>query len=131
MDVIEFNPNREAYIRVHAWMAALAMIAGMGILWALDNPHVWTGAIGGLAAIALRGWYMMSEELGHCWRIEAGVLSGPFERRVPLDQITAVKTMGSYVQVITTGGDKHLIKYQASPQVTQSALETAVERFAQ
>ena len=127
-EVIEFNPSRQAYIRAHAWMAALAMAAGMGILWAMGNPHVWTGAIGGLAAITLRGWYMMSEEMGHCWRVEDGVLNGPFERRVPLGQIAQVKTMGSYVQVITKGGDKHLIKYQPSPEFTQSALKSVAER---
>lgn len=125
MDVIEFNPNRSAYITAHAWMAAIAMVAGMGILWALGNPHVWTGAIGGLGAIFLRGWYMMSEELAVVWRISDGVLTGPAERQVPLDQIEAVKTMGSYVQVITKGGDKHLIKYQASPSFTASTIEGA------
>ncbi|OIQ35020.1 MAG: hypothetical protein BM559_03435 [Roseobacter sp. MedPE-SWchi] len=125
MDVIEFTPNRSAYITAHAWMAAIAMVAGMVILWALDNPHVWTGAIGGLAAIVLRGWYMMSEELAVVWRIENGVLTGPAERRVALNQIEAVKTMGSYVQVITKGGDKHLIKYQASPAFTSSTIEGA------
>ena len=128
MDVIEFNPNRNAYITAHAWMAAIAMVAGMVILWAMGNPHVWTGAIGGLAAIVLRGWYMMSEELAVVWRIENGVLTGPAERRVPLNQIEAVKTMGSYVQVITKGGDKHLIKYQSSPETTASALTLASER---
>lgn len=123
--MIEFNPNRNAYITAHAWMAAIAMVAGMGILWALGNPHVWTGAIGGLGAIGLRGWFMMSEELSVVWRISDGVLTGPAERQVPLDQIEAVKTMGSYVQVITKGGDKHLIKYQASPSFTASTIEGA------
>jgi hypothetical protein len=128
MDKIEFNPNRSAYITAHAWMAAVAMVAGMGILWALNNPHVWTGAIGGLAAIAFRGWFMMSEELAVVWRIENGALLGPAERRVPLNQIEAIKTMGSYVQVVTKGGDKHLIKYQSSPETTASALTLASER---
>jgi hypothetical protein len=125
MTVVEFTPNRSAYITAHAWMAAIAMVAGMVILWAVGNPHVWTGAFGGLAAIALRGWYMMSEEMAVVWRIENGVLSGPGERRVPLNQIEMVKTMGSYVQVITSGGDKHLIKYQASPAFTVSTIKGA------
>ena len=125
MTVIEFTPNRSAYITAHAWMAAIAMVAGMVILWAMDNPHVWTGAIGGLGAIVLRGWYMMSEELAVVWRISDGVLTGPAERRVPLEQIEKVKTMGSYVQVITKGGDKHLIKYQASPKFTANTIEGA------
>jgi hypothetical protein len=128
MNVIEFNPNRSAYVTAHAWMAAIAMVAGMVILWAVGNPHVWTGAIGGLGAIGLRGWYMMSEELAVTWRVENRVLTGPAERRVPLDQIETIKTMGSYVQVITKGGDKHLIKYQSSPSTTVAALHHAIER---
>ena len=110
-----FTPDRTAYIRSHAWMAALAMSAGMAILWAMGNPHVWTGAIGGLAAIILRGWYLMSEELAVVWTLSDTHLTGPAERNIPLAQIERVRTMGSYVQVVTKGGDKHLIKYQADP----------------
>lgn len=124
----ELKPDRSAYIRAHAWMAAFAMAAGMAILWFMDNPHVWTGAIGGLAAILLRGWYMMSEELAVVWKIEEETLIGPAERRVPLSQIEQVKTMGSYVQVITKSGDKHLIKYQATPAATVLELNRAMER---
>ena len=47
---ITFTPDRSAYIRAHAWMAAFAMAAGMGTPWAAGNPHIWTGPIGGLAA---------------------------------------------------------------------------------
>ena len=56
----EFRPNKQTYIRSHATMAALAMAAGMIVLWAIDNPHIWTGAIGGHAAVVLRGWYTAS-----------------------------------------------------------------------
>jgi hypothetical protein len=122
---ITFTPDRSAYIRAHAWMAAFAMAAGMGVLWAAGNPHVWTGAIGGLAAIALRGWYLASEELAVVWTISGGVLTGPAERSVPLHDIETIRSMGGYVQVITKGGDKHLIKYQADPASTLSAIERA------
>jgi hypothetical protein len=48
--VIEsFGPDRATYWRDHAWLAAAAMALGMVILWVMGNPHVWTGAIGGLA----------------------------------------------------------------------------------
>ncbi|MDE4134250.1 hypothetical protein PXK00_14100 [Phaeobacter sp. QD34_3] len=125
MDEITFTPDRSAYIRAHAWMAAFAMAAGMGVLWAAGNPHIWTGAIGGLAAISFRGWYLASEELAVVWTISGGVLSGPAERRVPLSDIETLRSMGGYVQVITKGGDKHLIKYQADPASTLSAIERA------
>lgn len=120
-----FTPNRSAYIRTHAWMAAIGMGGAMAVLWFLDSPHIWTGAVGGLAAIALRGWYMASEELAVVWTLAGDTLSGPAGCSLPLPQIKAVKTMGSYVQVITETGDKHLIKYQADPAATLHVIERA------
>lgn len=120
-----FTADRTAYIRSHAWMAALAMAAGMLILWVMGNPHIWTGAIGGLAAIILRGWYLASEELTVVWTLSDTALTGPAERNIPLTQIERVRTMGSYVQVVTTSGDKHLIKYQADPAATMVAVQRA------
>ncbi|NIZ62651.1 hypothetical protein DL239_16895 [Sedimentitalea sp. CY04] len=120
-----FIPDRTAYIRSHAWMAALAMAAGMVILWAMGNPHVWTGAIGGLAAIVLRGWYLMSEDLAVVWTLSDTHLTGPAERNVPLSQIERVRTMGSYVQVVTKSGDKHLIKYLVDPAAAMMAIQRA------
>ncbi|SDE24858.1 hypothetical protein [Ruegeria marina] len=120
-----FPADRQAYIRNHTWMAAIAMAGAMAVLWAMGNPYVWTGAPAGLAAIALRGWYLASEELAVVWEISDGVLSGA-GRRVPLSQIETVRTMGSYVQVITKGGDKHLIKHQADPAATRAAIERAM-----
>lgn len=123
--VIRFVADRQAYLRNHTWMAAIAMGGAMAVLWAMGNAHVWTGAPAGLAAIALRGWYLASEELAVVWEISEGTLSGPGPR-VPLSQIEMVRTMGSYVQVITKGGDKHLIKYQADPAATKAAIERAM-----
>lgn len=123
--VIRFVADRQAYLRNHTWMAAIAMGGAMAVLWALGNPYIWTGAPAGLAAIALRGWYLASEELAVVWEISEGTLSGPGPR-VPLSQIETVRTMGSYVQVITKGGDKHLIKYQADPAATKAAIERAM-----
>ncbi|UWQ80181.1 hypothetical protein K3725_03985 [Leisingera sp. S132] len=122
---IEFKPDRGAYVRAHAWMAAIGMGGAMAVLWFIDSPHIWTGAAGGLAAITLRGWYMASEELAVVWTLTRDSLSGPGGRSVPVSQIKAVKTMGSYVQVVTKGGDKHLIKYQADPAATLNAIERA------
>ena len=124
---VTFTADRAAYIRSHAWMAALAMAVGMVILWAMGNPHVWTGAIGGLAAIMLRGWYLASEDLTAVWTLSDTHLTGPAERNVPLNQIARVRTMGSYVQVVTKSGDKHLIKYLADPAASARAIERQCE----
>ncbi|MBQ4826996.1 hypothetical protein J4729_20970 [Leisingera sp. HS039] len=121
----EFKPDRSAYVRAHAWMAAIGMGGAMAVLWFLDSPHIWTGAVGGLAAIALRGWYMASEELAVVWILTDTALTGPAERNIMLSQIETTRTMGSYVQVVTRTGDKHLIKYQANPAATLHAIERA------
>lgn len=120
-----FRPDRGQYWRDQAALAAGAMAVGMGILWAMGNPHVWTGAVGGLAAIALRAGVMASEELGHEWHLTATTLEGPAGRRVALSDITRLRRLGSAVQVVTRGGDKHLIKFNADPAPVLAALRRA------
>jgi len=123
-----FRPDRAAYVRAHTWMAAVAMAAGMAVLWAVGNPHVWTGAIGGLAAIGLRGWYLASEELAVEWTLTDARLEGPGWRNMALADIETVRILGSYVQVVTVQGDKHLLKYLADPEGAKVAIEAARTR---
>lgn len=122
---LRFTADRGAYIRAHAWLAAVAMAGAMAVLWAMGNPYVWTGAIAGLGAIALRGVYLASEELTNVWEIAGDSLTGPGGQRIALRQIETVRTLGSFVQVITRDGHKYLIKYQADPQATRMAIERA------
>ena len=121
-----FTPDRATYWRDHAWMAAGAMGLGMVILWAMGNPHVWTGAVGGLAAIAIRAGYIASDELAVRWDLTDRRLLGPGGRAVPLSGIKAVNKLGSAVQIVTHGGDKHLIKYQAGSTATRAQIERAM-----
>ncbi|CUH54228.1 hypothetical protein J7382_12770 [Shimia sp. R11_0] len=118
-----FQGNRSSYIRTNAWIAAGAMAAGMGILWAIGNPFVWTGAVGGLAAVLVRGAYLMSDELAVRWDLTNLRLLGPGGRAIPLEDMDQLNKLGSFVQVITKSGDKHLIKYQADPQATMAAIK--------
>ena len=124
--VIRFAPDKQAYIRTNAWLAACAMAGAMLVLWLVGNPYVWTGAPAGLAAIGLRAWYLASEEMTAAWEMTETTLTGPGPRKVPLNQITAVNTMGSFVQIVTKDGDKHLIKYQADPAATKATIERAL-----
>ena len=120
-----FRPDHATYLRDHAWMAAIAMAAGMGILWLLGNPDVWTGAIGGLAAIGLRAWYLASEELAARWDMTESRLTGPSGRSIRLAEISAVNGLLSAVQIVTESGDKHLIKYQADKATTRRLIDSA------
>ena len=97
---VQITPDRPTYIRSHAWMAALGMGGAMLILWLMGNPHVWTGAVAGLAAIALRGWYMASEELAAVWQIRDGEITGPLERRIAL---SSIRLLGARPRSIIAG----------------------------
>ncbi|MEM7090563.1 MAG: hypothetical protein AAF496_13435 [Pseudomonadota bacterium] len=123
---VTFVPDRSTYVRTNTWLAAGAMAAAMGVLWLIGNPYVWTGAPAGLAAIGIRGWYLASEELSARWQITDGILIGPEPRKVALEQIASLNILGSFVQVVTKSGDKHLIKYQANPAATKAAIEEAM-----
>lgn len=125
-DTTRFLPDRGAYVRGHATQAALAMAGGMAVLWIIGNPHVWTGAIGGLAAVALRGWYLLDDEMGQSWTMTDGALEGPGCRRAALSEIVKVRPIGAAVQIVTEGGDKHLIRWQAAPEATAARIEAAI-----
>ena len=134
-EIAVFRADRGAYLRTNAWLAAAAMAGGMAILWSIGNPHVWTGAIGGLAAIALRAWYVRGEELALSWRLTTTGLDGPSRPtgegnpapawRVALADIAQVRTMGAFVQVVTASGDKHLMKYLADPAGAAARIDAA------
>ncbi|MFV1442766.1 hypothetical protein VWZ88_07655 [Phaeobacter sp. JH20_36] len=121
-----FSPDRMAYWRSHAWLAVIAMVGAMGILWVMGNPYVWTGAIGGLAAIGLRGGYLMSDELTRVWALGDTSVIGPDHQQIPLANIAQVNQLGSTVQIVTRDGHKYLIKYQPDPAATRTAIETAL-----
>lgn len=125
-DPVTFSPDRGAYVRTNTWLAAGAMAGAMIILWLIGNPYVWTGAPAGLAAIGIRAWYLASEELTASWTMSETTLTGPGQRQVALRQIEKVNIMDSFVQIVTNGGDKHLIKYQADPAATKAAIERAM-----
>ncbi|MEM7320183.1 MAG: hypothetical protein AAF408_14325 [Pseudomonadota bacterium] len=124
--VTRFAPDRMTYIKSHTWLAVAAMAGGMLVLWLLGNPHVWTGAPAGLAAITVRGWYLASQEMSAEWQLKPKSLAGPSGRSISLKDVTAINILGSFVQIVTRSGDKHLIKYQVDPAATKAAIEKAI-----
>ncbi len=124
--VDSFHADRTAYWRDHAWMAAGAMALGMVVLWAIGNPHVWTGAVGGLAAIAVRAGYLASDEVNARWDLTDRRLLGPLGKQAWLREIAQLRVLGSAVQIVTTEGDKHLIKYLADRDAVKARINAAV-----
>lgn len=121
-----FRANRVTYTRNNAWLAAVAMTGGMIVLWAVGNPHAWAGALGGLLAVTVRAFYLMSEEMSVRWDLTNKRLLGPQTRAIRLGEIKTVNTLGSMVQIITHSGDKHLIKYQADRNATAASIKNVM-----
>ena len=110
-----FVPNRGTYIREHILLAALGSVLLSGLLMFMGNPHAWTGIVGSVLAIAARGAYAMNEQLGMIWHLTNRRLIGPDGRKIGLSRIDTARTIFSATQILTTGGDKYLIKYQSDP----------------
>jgi len=123
--ISSFTSNKPVYIRDHFWLAGFAMILGMAALWITGNDHIWTGAVGGLFAIAVRGFYLASDDLKSRWDLTNQRLMGPQERIIDLSEILELKVLISSVQVISRSGMKHLIRFQSNPKDIITQIEQA------
>ena len=108
-----FRADPAGYWRSHAIMALVAgVIAGAALVYG-GNSAPWVGPAAAVLAIGLRAAYLKSEALAEDWKLTNRRLIGPGGRIV------------GAVQLVTQGGDKHLIKYQANPAATVAAIEQA------
>jgi hypothetical protein len=120
-----FSADPATYWRENAWLAVFAMAGGLGILWAIGNAHVWTGAVGGLFAIAVRALYLSSDETRMRWDLTDRRLLGPGTRAIALGNIVGVNTIFSAVQIVTVSGDKYLLRYQRDPGAVKAMITRA------
>jgi hypothetical protein len=126
--VAEFRADRMAYWRGHLMLAvALGATAGP-VLILMGNPYPVAGPFGAAIAIAARAAFLASEALTDVWRLTDRRLLGPGGRAIPLPQVQAARPFLGAVQVTTTTGDKHLIKYQADPAAAAVRILTAAGR---
>lgn len=121
-----WRPDRAVYIRDHLFMGCLGAIGATALLYYMGDADYWVGVPASLLAIGVRGWYVASEELGMEWALDSAAVSGSNGKRIPLGQIERVRSIGSAVQIVTKGGDKHLLKYMADT----AAVKTAIARAA-
>lgn len=122
---VSWTADRATYLRVHVLMAVVGAIGCTGILYFVGNPDYWVGAVAAFAAIAVRGWYLASEELTLRWDLTRNAVQASSGKRVALADIKTVRSLGSAVQLITHGGDKHLMKYLADPAAVKAAIARA------
>lgn len=123
--IASFTGSRTTYIKEHVMLAAIGSVGAVAVLMALGNPHPWTGVVGAVLAIAVRGIYVASEQIGMTWHLTDRRLISPSGVSLPRADIARVRTIFSAAQVVTRGGDKFMLKYQSDPARTKAAIEGA------
>lgn len=109
----EFRADRGAYWKGHVIMAVVLGAAAGLVLMVMGNPYPVMGPVGAGLAIAGRAAFLASEALTDVWTLTNRRLLGPSARAIPLAQIAQARPFLGAVQIVTRGGDKHLIRYQA------------------
>jgi nitrogen fixation protein FixH len=120
--VASFTGNRATYVKEHVMLAAIGSVIAVAVLMAMGNPHAWTGVVGAVLAIGIRGVYVASEQIGMTWQLTEGRLITPSGMGIPRSDIAKVRTIFSAAQVITRKGDKYMIKYQADPKAVADTI---------
>lgn len=120
-----FRADPAAYWRAHAVMVLVgSVVAGAALVYG-GNPDPWVGPVAVALAIGMRAAYLKSEAFAEEWRLTNRRLLGPGGRIAPLSSLKLARPFLGAVQLITQGGDKHLIKYQADPAATVAVIERA------
>ncbi|SMR81821.1 hypothetical protein SAMN04488030_2243 [Aliiroseovarius halocynthiae] len=120
-----FSGNLPTYVKEHVMLAALGAVVISGGLMAMGNPYPWTGVVGSVAAIAVRGLYVAKEQLGFTWHLTNRRLIGPDGRTILLSSVDKVNVIFTAAQVVTHSGDKYMLKYQADAKATQTSIDRA------
>jgi hypothetical protein len=120
--VTEFSADRMAYWRGHLILAVVLGTAAGLFLLVLGNPYPVAGPFGAILAIGARAAFLASEALSETWRLTNRRLLGPGGRAIPLAQVQSARAFLGAVQITTTTGDRHLIKYQADPAATAARI---------
>jgi hypothetical protein len=126
--VTEFRPDALTYWRAHLVMAVVLGIGAGLVLLLLGNPYPVIGPVGAALAIAARAAFFQSEAMAEIWRLTDRRLLGPGGRAVVLARMQAARPFLGAVQVTTTAGDRHLMKYLSDPPAVAYLLMTAAGR---
>jgi hypothetical protein len=123
--IAQWQADPRVYWQGAVTLGAVSAVGVGGVLVFMGNPNVLVGGLGAVAAIAVRAWYLASEALGFVWRLTDRRLIGPGGRIVPLAQVRKLRHLFGDVQVVTTKGDKHLMRNMGDPKGVIAQIETA------
>lgn len=126
-----FAPDKARYWRDHINMGGIALVAVTVLLFAFGRGHtIWAGVLGVFLALGFRALFLKSEVFARRWQLTDRRLIGPQGRQVFLLEIKEMRKLWGDVQIVTNGGDKHLIKHLADAQGAVDAIEVARNRRA-
>ncbi|MGP9791942.1 hypothetical protein [Roseinatronobacter sp. NSM] len=121
----DIRSDKATYWRDHGVMAVLGMgVVGM-VLAFMGSEHVAIGSLGAVLALAVRGLWLYSEQMKFTWVLTNMRLIGPGGRKVYLLELEKVRRLFGDIQIITTTGDKHLIKHVAGADAIMAEIEAA------
>lgn len=120
--IASFTGSLETYVKEHIMLAAIGSVIAVAVLMAMGNPHAWTGVVGAVLAITIRGVYVASEQIGMTWQLTDRRLITPSGMGIPRSEIAKARTIFSAAQVVTRKGEKYMIKYQADPKAVAETI---------
>ena len=126
----DIRSDKGVYWRDHGVMAVLGMgVVGM-VLAFIGSDHVAIGSLGAVLALGARGAWLYSEQMKFHWVLSNMRLVGPGGRKVYLLELEKVRRLFGDIQLITKGGDKHLIKHVAHAEALVAEIEAARDKRA-
>ncbi|MCC5962226.1 MAG: hypothetical protein JJU09_03775 [Rhodobacteraceae bacterium] len=126
----EIRADKGTYWRDHGVMAVLGMgVVGM-VLALIGSDHVAIGSLGAVLALGVRGAYLYSEQMKFYWVLTNMRLVGPGGRQVYLLELETARRLFGDIQIITRGGDKHLIKHVAGAESVVAEINAARDKRA-
>ena len=126
----DIRSDKGTYWRDHGVMAVLGMgVVGM-VLAFIGSDHVAIGSLGAVLALGVRGAWLYSEQMKFHWVLTNMRLVGPGGRQTYLLELDKVRRLFGDIQLITKGGDKHLIKHVADAEALVAEIEAAREKRA-
>jgi hypothetical protein len=126
----DIRSDKGTYWRDHGVMAVLGMgVVGM-VLALIGSDHVAIGSLGAVLALGVRGAYLYSEQMKFHWVLTNMRLVGPGGRQVYLLELDTARRLFGDIQIITRGGDKHLIKHIAGSETVVAEIEAARDKRA-
>ncbi|MDO5658928.1 MAG: hypothetical protein Q4G36_11485 [Paracoccus sp. (in: a-proteobacteria)] len=126
--IATFRPDRARYIRDHVNIAGAGIAVAMIVLLLIGRgEQLWTGFVGVVAAIGLRGLWFYRDVMRQQWLLTDRALIAPGPERFELSRITSVRRLLGDVQV-TAEGRRTLIKHQARAGDVRDQIEQAAER---